>query len=82
MALSTFDQTVQFRPLPLLNFDYMSGRLMIAITYVISNFTCKHTHQVDSQFVLNSLSRMYLVSNLSLVLASVDGRGTGFQGDK
>ena len=32
--------------------------------------------------MLNDLGRMYLVSNLSIVLASVDGRGAGFQGDK
>ena len=81
MVLSTFDQTVHFKQFTITKFQ-QSNRLMTACTYIISNFTCKHTHQVDSQFVLNSLSRIYLVSNLSVVLASVDGRGTGFQGDK
>ena len=38
--------------------------------------------QVSDACMLNSLSRLFWVSNLSLILASVDGRGTGLRGDQ
>ena len=38
--------------------------------------------QVADRSLLSSLSLVYLCSNLSLIVAKVDGRGTGFRGDK
>lgn len=38
--------------------------------------------QVSETSMLNSLSHLFFVSNLSIILASVDGRGTGFRGNK
>ena len=38
--------------------------------------------QVDESSIVLSLSHIFYVSNLSIILASVDGRGTGYHGDK
>lgn len=38
--------------------------------------------QVADHVLLSSLSLVFLCSNLSVIVAKVDGRGTGFRGDK
>ena len=38
--------------------------------------------QVDDKVLLQRLFHVFLSSNLSMIVASIDGRGTGFRGDK
>jgi dipeptidyl aminopeptidase/acylaminoacyl peptidase len=41
-----------------------------------------YSQQVANRTLLSSLPLVYLCSNLSMIVAKVDGRGTGFRGDR
>ncbi|CAI8006714.1 Prolyl endopeptidase FAP [Geodia barretti] len=58
--------------------DFHQSRQYPVLVYVYGG---PYSQQVADRSLLSSLSLVYLCSNLSLIVAKVDGRGTGFRGD-